>query len=109
MTLSADGLLRSSELRTRSFNLTPQLAIHVMSDALMAAFFICAPMLLIAFVLGIVINIIQIATSLQDQVFSVVPRLVACLAGFLFLMPWMLSRATGYALSVMGDLGRFAH
>lgn len=89
--------------------MTPQLAIHVMSDALMTAFFICAPLLVIAFVLGIVINIIQIATSLQDQVFSTVPRLVACLAGFLFLMPWMLGRATGYALSVMRDLSKFAH
>ncbi len=89
--------------------MTPQLAIHVMSDALLAAFFICAPLLLISFVLGIVINIIQIATSLQDQVFSTVPRLVACLGGLLFLMPWMLSRATGYALSVMGDLSKFAH
>ncbi len=89
--------------------MTPQLAIHVMSEALLAAFFICAPLLLISFTLGIVINIIQIATSLQDQVFSTVPRLCACLGGFLFLMPWMLSRATGYALSVMRDLSKFAH
>jgi flagellar biosynthetic protein FliQ len=89
--------------------LTPQLAIHVMSEALLAAFFICAPLLLIAFVLGIVINIIQIATSLQDQVFSTVPRLVACLGGFLFLMPWMLNRATGYTLAIMRDLVKFAH
>jgi flagellar biosynthetic protein FliQ len=80
-----------------------------MSEALLAAFFICAPLLLISFVLGIVINIIQIATSLQDQVFTVVPRLTACLAGFLFLMPWMLSRATGYTLSLMRDLAKFAH
>ncbi len=89
--------------------MTPQMAIHVVSDALLAAFFICAPLLIITFVLGIVINIIQIATSLQDQVFSTVPRLVACLGGFLLLMPWMLSKATGYALSVMRDLGRFTH
>jgi flagellar biosynthetic protein FliQ len=89
--------------------MTPQLAVHVMSEALLAAFAICAPLLLISFVLGIVINIIQIATSLQDQVFSTVPRLTACLAGLLLLMPWMLSRATGYAFSIMRDLSKFAH
>jgi flagellar biosynthetic protein FliQ len=82
---------------------------HVMSDALLAAFFICAPLLLIAFAVGIVVNIIQIATSLQDQVFSTIPRLTACLAGFLFLMPWMLNRATGYTLSILRDLNRFSH
>ena len=89
--------------------MTPQLAIQVVSDALLAAFFIVAPLLLISFALGIVVNIIQIATSLQDQVFSTVPRLVACLAGFLFLMPWMLQRASGYTISVMQNLSRFTH
>ncbi len=89
--------------------MSPQLAIHVVSDALLAAFYIAAPLLLISFVLGVVINVIQIATSLQDQVFSTVPRLTACLGAFLFLMPWMLSRATGYAISVMHDLAKFTH
>jgi flagellar biosynthesis protein FliQ len=89
--------------------MTPQLAIHVVGDALLAAFWICAPLLMIVFVLGIVINLIQIATSLQDQVFSTVPRLVACLGGFLFLMPWMLNRATSYAMAVIGDLSKYAH
>ena len=88
---------------------TPQLAIHVVSDALLVAFWICAPLLLISFTLGIIINLIQIATSLQDQVFSTVPRLAACLAGLLLLLPWMLSRASGYAVSVLRDLSRYAH
>jgi flagellar biosynthetic protein FliQ len=85
------------------------MAIHVVSNALITAFWICSPLLLIAFSLGLVVNVIQIATSLQDQVFSTIPRLIACLAAFLFLMPWMLNKATGYAVSVMGDLSKYAH
>jgi len=87
---------------------TPQLAIHAVSEALLAAFLICAPLLAIVFVLGILINLIQIATSLQDQVFSTVPRLAACLGGFILLMPWMLSRASGYALAIIHDLPKYA-
>jgi flagellar biosynthetic protein FliQ len=82
---------------------------QVVSDAMLATFYICAPLLLIVFVVGIVINVIQIATSLQDQVFSTVPRLAACMGGFLFLLPWMLNRATGYAVSVLRDLAKFTH
>jgi flagellar biosynthetic protein FliQ len=78
------------------------------SAALLAAFWICAPLLLIAFTVGIVVNLIQIATSLQDQVFSTVPRLAACLGGFLLLMPWMLHHATSYATQVLGDLSKYA-
>jgi len=84
------------------------LAIHVVSGALLTVFWICAPLLLISFALGIVINLIQIATSLQDQVFSTIPRLTACLGGILFLLPWMLNHASDYALSVLRDLPKYA-
>ena len=88
--------------------MTPQLVVHIVEQALMAAFWICAPLLLISFALSIVINLVQIATSMQDQIFSTVPRLAACLAGFLFLLPWMLKHASGYALAIFGDLARYA-
>jgi flagellar biosynthetic protein FliQ len=88
--------------------MSPQLAIHIMTEALMTAFWICAPLLAVAFVLGVLINLIQIATSLQDQVFSTIPRLVACLAAFLLLMPWMLSRVTSFTLKLLRDLAQYA-
>ncbi len=74
----------------------------------MAAFWICAPLLAIAFALGIIINLVQIATSMQDPVFSNVPRLASCLAGFLVLMPWMLKQATAYAVTILGNLAQYA-
>jgi flagellar biosynthetic protein FliQ len=86
----------------------PQFVIHIIGTALMAAFWICAPLLLLAFALGIVVNLVQIATSMQDPVFSTVPRLAACLVGFIFLMPWMLHRAAAYATSILGDLAHYA-
>ena len=89
--------------------MTPEMAIHVINSALMTAFWICSPLLLVSFTLGIFVNLIQIATSLQDQVFSTIPRLAACLGAFLFLMPWMLSQATSYAIAVIGDLSKYAH
>ena len=88
--------------------MTPQFAIHIVSQALMAAFWIVAPLLVIAFALSIVVNIVQIATSLQDPVFSTVPRLAACLGGFLLLMPWMLHRACDYTSALLRDLAQYA-
>ena len=88
--------------------MTPQLAIHITGEALMAAFWICAPLLVISFALSIIVNIIQIASSMQDPVFSTVPRLAACLGGLLVLMPWMLRHAVAYATLVFGDLAQYA-
>ena len=88
--------------------MTPQLVVHIVEQALMTAFWICVPLLSIAFALSIVVNLIQIATSMQDQIFSTIPRLAACLVGFLLLLPWMLSHATDYAVLIFGDLARYA-
>ena len=88
--------------------MNPQFVIHIVGQALMAAFWICAPLLIVSFVLSVAINLIQIATSMQDPVFSTVPRLGACLVSFIILMPWMLHRASEYAPSIFRDLGQYA-
>ncbi len=88
--------------------MTPELVVQIMRQALMAAFWLSAPLLLIGFVAGLVISLVQIATSMQDNAFSSIPRLAAFLAGLLLLLPWMLSRAMSYTISLLGDLGRYA-
>jgi flagellar biosynthetic protein FliQ len=89
--------------------MTPELVVQVTRQALMTAFWLSAPLLVIGFVAGVVISLVQIATSMQDNAFSSVPRLVAFLAGLLFLLPWMLSRAMSYTIALFADLGRYAH
>jgi flagellar biosynthesis protein FliQ len=56
-----------------------------------------------------VISLVQIATSMQDNAFSTIPRLLAFLAGLLFLLPWMLQRTMSYTIALLGDLSRYAH
>ncbi len=88
--------------------MTPDSVVQIIRQALMTTFWLAAPLLAIAFVAGIVISLVQIATSMQDNAFSTIPRLVVFLAGLLFLMPWMLSRLMSYTIFLLGDLGRYA-
>ena len=87
--------------------MTPELAIETVSGAFMAAFWLSAPLLLIGFAVGTVINLIQILTSMQDSVFSTVPRLAAFLCGFLLLLPWLVSQMMTYTQGLFGELWRF--
>jgi flagellar biosynthetic protein FliQ len=89
--------------------MTPENAIHVIREALMAAFWLSAPLLAIGFCVGIVMNLIQVATSLQDSAFSTFPRLVAFLGGLVLLMPWMLNRLTSYTSAVFTDIAKYGH
>ncbi len=88
--------------------MTPDSVVQILRDTLMAAFWLAAPLLAIGFMAGIVVSLVQIATSMQDTAFSTVPRLIAFLAGILILLPWMLQRTITYAASIFGDLGRYA-
>jgi flagellar biosynthesis protein FliQ len=89
--------------------MTPENAIQVIREALMAAFWLSLPLLAIGFCVGIVMNLIQVATSLQDSAFSTFPRLVAFLGGLVLLMPWMLNKLTSYTSAVFTTIAKYGH
>ena len=89
--------------------MTPDFVVQIIRDTLMTAFWLAAPLLAIGFVAGIAVSLVQIATSMQDNAFNTVPRLIAFLAGVLILLPWMLQKTMAYSAAIFGDLGRYAH
>lgn len=85
-----------------------QTVTELIREALMTAFWLTLPILAVAFVAGIVISLVQIVTSIQDAGFSTVPRLAAFAAALVVLLPWMCTRMTSYAASLLGGLERYA-
>jgi flagellar biosynthetic protein FliQ len=88
--------------------MTPDYAVQLVREALMAAFWLAIPVLAGGFAAAVVISLVQILTSIQDSTFSTVPRLTAVLAALIVAMPWMLQRAMAYTITLFGDLGRYA-
>ncbi len=88
--------------------MTPELVVETLRQAFLMTLWLGAPLLVIGFLAGIAVSLIQIVTSIQDTGFSTIPRLVAFLFGIVLLMPWMLQKMTGYTVQVLGDLGRYA-
>jgi len=68
-----------------------------------AAFWVALPVLLAAMVVGLVINIGQVMTSIQDATVSTVPRLAAVGVILFFLTPWMLHHLVVFTTSLFGD------
>jgi flagellar biosynthetic protein FliQ len=89
--------------------MTPENAVHIIQGALMAAFWLAAPLLTIGFTVGIVMNLVQVATSLQDSAFSTFPRLAAFLTAFIVLMPWMLKHLISYTEGIFADIAKYGH
>jgi flagellar biosynthesis protein FliQ len=88
--------------------MTPDAVVQIIRTTLMTAFWLAAPLLIVGFIAGIIVSLVQIATSMQDNAFSTVPRLVVFLVAILALLPWMLARSMSYATSILGNLGHYA-
>ena len=88
--------------------MTPELVVQIVRQAFLTAFWLSAPLLIIGFAVGILISLVQIVTSIQDNGFNTIPRLAAFLIALLLLMPWMLQKITTYTVLLLSDLGRYA-
>jgi flagellar biosynthesis protein FliQ len=51
----------------------------------------------------LVVNVLQVLTSLQDQTLSSVPRLLATGTALFLLMPWMWRHLAHYTISLLSD------
>jgi flagellar biosynthetic protein FliQ len=71
------------------------------------ALWLGAPLLLIATVVSLLVNIVQVLTSLQETTISTVPRLAAVAIAAFLLMPWMVRRLGTFTLQLLSDFRPF--
>ena len=88
--------------------MNPELIVHVVRESLLACIWVTAPILILGFIVGIAVNIVQVATSMQDSSFSALPRLAAFAVGILILLPWMLRSLSTFTLRLFSDLTPYA-
>ncbi len=89
--------------------MTMQMVIDLGRQTLKATLWLGAPLLVITMVISLVINVVQVLTSVQEQTVSTVPRL-AVTAGCVFaLMPWMLRHLVSFTVQLFSDFRPFVH
>lgn len=63
----------------------------IMRVALMVAIKLCAPVLLLSMLVGVLISILQAATQIHEQAITFVPKLLVIALTCLFIGSWMLT------------------
>lgn len=81
--------------------------IAMMRQTIETALWMGAPLLIIATLVGLLINVVQVLTSLQETTISTVPRLFAVAAATIVLMPWMAHRLTAFTMQMFSDFRPF--
>jgi len=79
------------------------LVVELARKSLEAALWLAAPLLVVATVVSLSVNILQVLTSLQETTLSTVPRLAAVAVAVFFLMPWMVHRLGMFTMELFSD------
>ena len=62
------------------------------------------PLLVAAFLVGLVVNVGQTLTQLHEPVVGLIPRLVAVALVLLLILPWLLARWVSFAVDLIGSI-----
>jgi len=64
---------------------------------------VSAPMLGAGLIVGVVISILQIITSIHDTALAFVPRIVVTFIVFLIVFPWMMNTMISYTHTLLAS------
>ena len=77
--------------------MVPHDAIDLGREAILTAFLIGAPILLVGTAVGLVIGLLQALTQIQDQTVSFVPKILAMVVALGVCLPWIVYRMIEYS------------
>jgi flagellar biosynthetic protein FliQ len=87
--------------------MSPQQTVALARATLETALWMAAPLLVIATLVSLLINIVQVLTSLQEPTLATVPRLAAVATALFLLLPWMVRRLTVFTILQFSDFRPF--
>ncbi len=86
--------------------MTPEIIVQVARDTLMTALLLATPILAVATVVSLLINIAQVMTSIQEHTVATVPRIAIVAITTFVMLPWMLRKLMSFTVQLFADFHR---
>ena len=85
--------------------MSEDVALSIGAEALRVIFYLSAPMLVAAMVVGIVVSVLQAITQINEATLTFIPKMIAIVLVLVVMAPWMLRVLEDYAVNVIGQAG----
>jgi len=79
-------------------------AVELGRQAIMTAFMIGSPILVVGAAVGLLIGLAQALTQIQDQTISFVPKIVAMVLALGISLPWLIQEMVEYSRTLITDI-----
>jgi flagellar biosynthetic protein FliQ len=80
------------------------MALELGKRALEITLLLCAPMLMTALVVGLLISVVQALTQINEVTLSFVPKILAVFAALAVAGPWLISTMLTYTVTLFNSL-----
>jgi flagellar biosynthetic protein FliQ len=84
-----------------------ELVLRLAKQTLQTVLLVSAPMLGAGLIVGLVISIIQVVTSIHDSALAFVPRIIVTFVVFLIVFPWMMNMMMSYTQALLGNFENY--
>jgi len=87
--------------------MTPDVVVQLARETLLTTLLLATPILAVATVVSLLINIAQVMTSIQEHTVATVPRIAVMAITTFVLLPWMLRKLMDFTVQLFADFHRF--
>lgn len=77
-------------------------AMHLLSETLLTAAKVSAPILFATLAVGVVISILQVVTQIQEMTLTFIPKLITVVAMFVVTGAWMMAVVVEFSKRLFG-------
>lgn len=83
--------------------MTAELALQLFAEMLKTGLLVCAPLLGLTLITGVIVSVLQVVTQIQDATLAFIPKMIVFVVGALVLSPWMLRKLVAFAQAALAQ------
>ena len=84
--------------------MTEEFVIHMFREAFYTMLIVAAPILVVSLIVGLVISVLQAATSVQEVTLTFVPKIIAIAVVLVLTLPWMMDVMTTFTVDLFSQI-----
>ncbi len=89
--------------------MTEEFIIHLMRETFYTILLLSAPVLIVSMIIGLLISVLQAATSIQEFTLTFVPKLIAVAVVVVLTLPWMMDIMKAFTVSIFQQIPTVLH
>jgi flagellar biosynthesis protein FliQ len=89
--------------------MTEQMVVYLFREAFYTTLLVSSPMLLLSLVVGLLIAIVQAATSIQEITLTFVPKIIIVAVVAVLTLPWMMDIMISFTVGIFNQIPALGH